>query len=616
MKMLLTTCQHHGFNPRNIPEGASRSIAVAAKVAGLLVAIFLLLAVRTAYAEERSFEIGEVNIQARVDRDGNMQVTETDTYHFAGAFNGILVELNGSGSDGIAGFQAFEVSDQQDIPVRSELFEEGDKLQFRVYSQSADETKVFRFTYSVRNVVQVYADTAELYWKFFDQSNPSTLGNVHIEIELPGGVEPAEITAFGHGPSHGAVEVGDNGVVRYRIDPLPAEEMLEVRVLFPVSAVPGSVKINDVPMREQILEQERNWGYHGDDRSVFGALALLLANLAAGFLVYRKFGKAHKVEWKDKYYRDLPSDVTPAVVSYLMDFRVKPGDLIATLIDLVRKQRVYMEATPASKGRHDRYNYTFRLLDRRTEGLQPHETLLLDLFFPPKRPKNEQESDKELSSGYNVVSLADFRRQIKEGEGASDFLQQWTNWKAAVVKAAERLGYVEKTKRVGRWLILAALVQFFGLWFLAPSAWNWLMFCSIPLVFFRPKKQYRTKLGELEYRKWQAFKRYLQDFTQISSLGPPAAHLRDQFFVYAIPLGVAKKMASVSKLKVPSAGTNNVVYDSFYYYYYDDWNKWFDRTISAAHKAVSSSNDSGGSGGSFSSGGGGGGGGGGGRGAF
>src|SRR5690606_1493024 len=117
-----------------------------------------------------------------------MHVTEQDTYHFEGAFNGIIVELDDSKSDGIVDFQAFEVTEQGNLPLRFELTAVGSGLEYRVFSASSDETKVFRFTYTVKNVVQVYADTAELYWKFFDDRNQNTLETVTIAVELPDGV--------------------------------------------------------------------------------------------------------------------------------------------------------------------------------------------------------------------------------------------------------------------------------------------------------------------------------------------------------------------------------------------------------------------------------------------
>jgi len=78
------------------------------KLFGLVCSVMLLVALwpADAHGEDRSFEITNVEIRARIDRDGNMHVTEYDTYRFSGQFNGILVNLNSRASDGIEHFQA------------------------------------------------------------------------------------------------------------------------------------------------------------------------------------------------------------------------------------------------------------------------------------------------------------------------------------------------------------------------------------------------------------------------------------------------------------------------------------------------------------------------------
>jgi uncharacterized membrane protein len=566
------------------------------KVIGLLFLLSLLLSVQPAYAAERSFQIGEVEIHARVDSDGDMHVDEEDTYHFDGAFNGIIVELDSSKSDGIEDFQAFEVSGQQQISLRSELSSDGDKLQYKVYSQSENESKVFRFTYTVKNVVQVYADTAELYWKFFDERNPTTLETVNIGVELPAGVEREEITAFGHGPSQGVTQIEDNGVVRYQVSPLPSKKLLEVRILFPGTYVPGSMRISADAMLDAIKEEEQNGADKGDDRSVYGALALLIINLAGG--IYFKFGRTFKPEWKGKYYRELPSDVTPAVIGYVMKYRVKPRDLMATMVDLVRKKRVSMQMVKGGEGKQNQKDYIFQLLDNREDGLQPHEMILIDWFF------------KEMGQ-QNKVSLAEIRKYTQSRVTAEAFTKRWSKWQDEVAQSVSRLGFIENQKWVRRMIQYTAVIQFFGFLFFASENWNWLMFCAIPLIFLVPKSKRRTRAGQTEYVKWKAFKCFLRDYSQIASREPLAVHLWEHFLVYAIPLGVAKKMISITRLGVPGAEQNHQYMDGTYFYHYELWTESFEKTIKTASESSSSSGDSG----SFSSGGGDGGGGGG-RGAF
>jgi len=561
----------------------------------MLFAFLLFLSVQPAYAEERSFRIGEVDIHARIDSVGDMHVTEEDTYHFDGVFNGIIVDLDESQSDGIVDFQAVEAAEQGDIPLRSELTTDGSKLQYRVYSASQDETKVFRFTYTVKNVVQVYADTAELYWKFFDDRNQNTLESVTIAVELPEGGEREAIHAFGHGPESGIVKVEDGGVVQYQVGMLQPGALLEARVLFPGSYVPDSMKVSPDAMLEAILEEERKWAEGPGIETVYGALILLIVNLAGG--IYAKFFRRHRPEWTGKYYRELPSDITPAVVGYLHKYKVLPRDLMATMVDLVRKKHVSMAVDKEGKGKR-KTDYTFRYLGKENDdSLLPHETLLIQWFF------------REIGKN-NTVSLAGIRKYTKSPDHRGTFNERWTQWKDEVVNTADNeLGLIENQKWLRRFIQYALVAQFLGLLLLAPSDWKWLMICSIPLLFLIPKKKRRTKAGQTAYVKWNAFRRFLRDYSRIESREPMAVHLWEHYFVYAIPLGVAKKMIAITRLKVPGAEVDSGI-DSSYFYHWTYWTNSFQGSVQAANQSSSSN-----SGGSFSSGGGGGGGGGG-RGAF
>jgi len=569
----------------------------------LFISLFLLGTYQPVNAaDERSFEIGEVEIHARMDSDGNMQVTETDTYHFSGAFNGIIVDIHTTGSDGIEHFQAFEVTDQQDIPLDIEQSSDGDKLQYTIHSPSEDETKVFKLTYSLKNVVQVYADTAELYWKFFDETNPSVLGSVLIDVELPNGAEQAEITAFGHGPLTGVIERADSGIVRYLVSPLPSATMLEVRLLFPGSYVPGSSKISAEPMLDRILEEEQHWKDQSDNSTAVDAiiaLVILMVNLLVGVLMYWKFGKANKSDWKHKYSRELPSDVTPAVVSYLMKKHISTSDIMATMLDLVRKKYVTMQVVKQLDEKEED-DYTFQLINTKINDLLPHERALIRWFF------------EDLGRS-GKVSLSDIRKQAENKKRATAFMNQWFKWQDHVRHSVNRLNYFEERPNNDKryaWMVIAAALQAFGLiWLVGLFHYIWL--CPLPLLLFWTRKELRSRIGQTEYTKWKSFKRFLRDYSRIASREPLAVHLWEHYYVYAIPLGMAKKVEAISHMNI--GGTND---NSYSWTLHDIWTDSFVTTIAAGGKSSGKGSDSGSdSDGIFTSGGGDGGGGGG-RGAF
>jgi uncharacterized membrane protein len=576
------------------------------KTLGIVFLVIMALSIPTSYAESRWFEIDEVSIHARIDDNGNMHVTEMDRYEFNGDFNGILIDLNTSGSDGIEQFQAFEISGDQEIPLEVEQTNDASPIQYRVYSQSENETKLFKFTYSLKNVVQVYADTAELYWKFFDQTNPSRLGKVEIVVELPSDTEQDKIHAFGHGPLDGVIDRPEPDIVRYTVSPLLSAQMLEVRVLFPVSYVPGSMKIHSEPMLERILEEERNWSSPTYESTAVEdaliSLSLFMINLLAASFIYVKFGKAYRPEWKGKYYRELPADISPAVLTYLMKLRHETSDLMATMLDLVRKGYITMHAVKKPKLKEIE-DYTFELKNKNKTKLLPHERALIVWFF------------EEIGKS-GKLSLSDVRGQADSKKAAKAFLERWEKWQEHVKYAVSSMNYFEerpKNAKIYAWFVIGSTVQFLCLWWLIGD-FHYIMLSPLPLLLFRTKTDLRSQKGQTEYTKWKAFKRFLLHYSRMASREPLAVHLWDHYYVYAMPLGVAKKLEAIEHQSLVGTSDNTSFYfDSSIWIHYELWTSSFDKAMTEGSKSISSSESSGG--GTFS-GGGGEGGGGGGRGAF
>jgi uncharacterized membrane protein len=349
------------------------------------------------------------------------------------------------------------------------------------------------------------------------------------------------------------------------------------------------------------LAEEEKWAStdeaegEGFDYSLLGGLALLMANLAYGITVFCKYNRRLPSDWKGQYYRELPRDVTPAVVSYLMNFRIEPRDIMATLIDLARKKHVVIEERNHSAKR-DKDGFVFRLRRADREELRPHEKTLMDWFFG------------EL--GHNgILSLAELKKYAKDPTNAKKFMKQWNSWQDEVKDAAQELGYVfVRKKKVYRWMIMAVVLQMAAIFAFLPESWYWTFICALPLLLFKPFRQRRTRLGFMEYNKWNAFKRFLRDYSQIASKEPLAVYLWEHYLVYAIPLGVAKKMNAISRIPIPGAEdphTSSYLMTSSFLDSYENWTSSIGKTI----------RNSGDSGGDFSAGGGGGGGGGG-RGAF
>jgi uncharacterized membrane protein len=61
----------------------------------------------------------------------------------------------------------------------------------------------------------------------------------------------------------------------------------------------------------------------------------------------------------------------------------------------------------------------------------------------------------------------------------------------------------------------------------------------------------RTPKGALLHARWQAFRRYLSDFSRMEESPPASLALWEQFLVYGIALGVAEQVLEAARLHAP-----------------------------------------------------------------
>jgi len=582
----------------------------------LLIIIFFSFTILSISAE-RSFQITDYNAQVKILKNGDIEVKEYFSYNFDGSFNGIIRSIGTSGSDGFAYFKASEY-----YPAEKELkitqSEKGDMLTYRIYDESNNENKVFLLEYQLKNTATVYNDTAEFYWKFFDKTNTSPIGHVKIELEFSETVLPGDMKVFGHGASSGMVSIEDDGKVIYEVNRLSSGEMVEARILFPVNLVSESTKIVKENKYAEIMAEEISWAKKSDRENNINVLGFLLAPLLFLFniffiiRVYYKYDKELRPDVNFDYYRELPSNITPAVLSKLMSIQgAGSKDILATLMDLVRRK--YLKVEEISVGR--KKDYRFTMLESETVNLKNHEAELIHWLF------------YAIGDG-SSVSLKEIKDYAKASLTQLSFQSNYKKWIKAVGKEFKKYNYFGQSKesiKVTLKVILIEIAAIFlfallgillgGQWFAFFPALFIVIFTGPVLIIYGAILKKKTRLGINEYTKWQAFKRFLLHFSNMKDYEIPSIAVWEHYLVYAISLGVAEKV--ISRLKVVLANQDISFRNSTYLYAMTDRGgnlnsgmfKSFNKSFSSAF--VSTSSSSRGGGGGFSSGGGGGGGGGG-----
>ena len=224
-----------------------RRCRVAARAVGFLFALLFagLLCALPAAASAKSYSMPSAVIDAQVQSDGSMNVTETRAFDFSGSFTRVYWYLNKTGSSritviGVSGPNGpLQLTSDAvtRVPGRYAVTDEGDRLLVQAFFALQDTQASFVLKYRVTAAAKKWDDTAELYWQFVGKDWAIPTGSLDVHITLPPGASRSTVRAWAHGPLNGQVTIENDGSVRLRVNDVPAYQFVEARVLFPRAAL-------------------------------------------------------------------------------------------------------------------------------------------------------------------------------------------------------------------------------------------------------------------------------------------------------------------------------------------------------------------------------------------
>ena len=579
-------------------------------------------------------------INAQLDSMGNMDIIEEITYEFDGSFRGVYRTLRTAGSDGIEAVEVYKkqpdmlspfVQDNSERDNTFQLIGEDGGIKLKIFSAAVNESRTFILKYRVLNAAAKFNDIAEIYWKFMGEDTEVKIENFELVIKIPEGADKEQIKVFGHGPLSGFSEIADSKTVVLRVDELPARNFVEARVLFPPELIKDSKKVFNRDALAEIMSEEKEFADEANEirtkaRIIVGfSFVYVLFELLMIVYLYFKFDKEYKAKFAGDYFRELPGSYSPAVMAVLWNFgSVKPRDLTATLMDLVRRKYLELivekEEVNGLFGSRADNEYVFKLnKEADLMVLSPHEKYAIEwLIF-------------RIGDGERV-SLEDIENSSKTRESAIDFSRDYDIWTGLVKSEADSYSFFDKNTVKG--ILFGVLTAVIGMIFGGYTAarhdnilgFAILMAVSIILLIYSLTIRRRSKSGVEQFKMWKAFRKFLRHFSSLDKADLPAVIMWEHYLVYAISLGVAKEVISQLRLVFREEDFNNSHLTYLYYGRYGHIHNYFDtidnitdsmvKTTESVYRQAMSKASSGSGGGGGFSGGGGRGGGGGGAGAF
>lgn len=516
-------------------------------------------------AEAKSYVFSQVSIEATVGPDGSLSIVEARTFRFRGKFTWATYRLPLRGTTGARDIRvsdergAYTPSAERGVDTPSEppvpgtyqVTRDYDQVVIRWAFSAADESRTFTIAYVLDDVVTVYDDVAELVWKFVETGWDRPSEVVRVVVRLPGRPSADQIQVWVHGPLHGSARPTTGGAV-LEIRDLPAATMVEGRIVFPREAVPQArVRRSEIAL-PRILQEERQWAEQANRErlrsraTVGGLFGLPVLTIGLWVLLYLRYGREPVPHAPEGYYRDLPAAYTPAELGVLWRFgSVQPADFVATVLDLVRRGFITVE-----RGGILEDTFTLTRTDK-TVDLRPFEAEALGLLF-----------GKGARPGKRIV----VERRLGPPEEVKKRLSaRFAAWARMLVREAEEHGFFDPASmRVRELALVLGLVLLVG-GFLAAGGLGFVAFPWRLLGGFATALGggimlagsgalvRRSQRGADDLRRWQGFRRFLLDFSEMRGAELPSLTLWEHYLVYAVPLGVADRVIAQLRAIYPAA---------------------------------------------------------------
>ena len=565
-----------------------------------------------------SFRIEKLDIEANLQKDGSMVVSEAVTYDID-EINGVYFDIDAKGFGELQYIQVFEDdstggfkevdSSNYEVSVSDELY------RIKLYSKNHNNRRTFKFVYKLPEAITVYDDVAQFNRKMVGKEWQQGINYITAKVIIPVSVsyDNSNILVFGHGPLTGEVDKEGNTVI-YKLNNYYPGDFLEAHILMEpeIFSEYNKSKIVHKDMKQKLLDMEAKLADEANaerDKAIrqqeminkvfekpgliFGVLSSIWGALM--YYIHVIFKRKNKVKNSvGKYLRELPDNSSPALVGGFMTNSINDNEILATIVDLVRRKVLTLENSDKN---------SIIMLTGSTENLSAQEKAIVDIYI------NDFGDGKSL----DLKSFGFFQKV------PMSVARKFEKWRAMVQSEMNRKNLTYQ----GLGCLGVIFFAFFPMIFtfaglvigMITGNKMFLLIVVMGIILFvsGAKARYpRKELAEAK-DKWQAFKNFLSDYSQLEEAKITSVHLWEQYFVYAVALGVSEKVVKAYKKALDMGVINDVqgvnslayspIFNPMFSRSFSNLNGMVSRTNSGASSAIASSrrSSSSGGGGGFSS---------------
>jgi len=530
-----------------------------------------------------SFRIEKLDIEANLQKDGSMVVSEAVTYDID-EINGVYFDIDAKGfgelqyiqvfeDDSTGGFKEVDTSNYE-VSVNDDLY------RIKLYSKNHNNRRTFKFVYKLPEAITVYDDVAQFNRKMVGQEWQQGINYITAKVIIPvsASYDNSNILVFGHGPLTGEVDKEGNTVI-YKLNNYYPGDFLEAHILMEpeIFSEYNKSKIVHKDMKQKLLDMEAKLADEANaerDKAIrqqeminkvfekpgliFGVLSSIWGALM--YYIHVIFKRKNKVKNSvGKYLRELPDNSSPALVGGFMTNSINDNEILATIVDLVRRKVLTLENSDKN---------SIIILTGSTENLSAQEKAIVDIYI------NDFGDGKSL----DLKSFGFFQKV------PMSVARKFEKWRAMVQSEMNRKNLTYQ----GLGCLGVIFFAFFPMIFtfaglvigMITGNKMFLLIVVMGIILFvsGAKARYpRKELAEAK-DKWQAFKNFLSDYSQLEE-------------------GVINDVQGVNSLAY------SPIFNPMFSRSFSNLNGMVSRTNSGASSAIASSrrSSSSGGGGGFSS---------------
>ncbi|SHH16286.1 DUF2207 domain-containing protein [Virgibacillus chiguensis] len=448
--------------------------------------LFLCLIPNTVFAVD--FSINQSNVDAYLQKDGEVHVNEQHTYQFDGEFNGMTRTLIPSENASIHNVTATEAG--EDLKVKQE------ENVYKIYRSGKNETVTIQLSYIIKNGLQAYSDLVVFSWSFFDSESETDYEQFDAFIHPPQKTENS--VAYGEDEAFKTEKQKEDGTIHFAMGYVDSYENGAITVGYDRSLFPKVPLTEEKPIREELLatkqallDKEQAFLNRKSTLKEISPYAISIFSFLSLFLLF--------VAWRKKQVRELelarlsesvhflPKQEMslPATVAYMKHGKVGSTVMTAALLDLERKGFIQRDNDDLHK---------FTVIHEQTD--HEHEKILIDLLF--------------YTVGNNGVFCTNDVKAFTENTANQDIYQkELYRYYYTVKKEIKEHHLVDKktgtriTAGVLSFLIAPFIIVFAIHELYASTAMTGFLFVFLALfaILYRP----RTLKGARIYKQWKEF---------------------------------------------------------------------------------------------------------------